>query len=265
MKYLVKINREADTVAEKVLKDNFLNQADRQFCYEDAAILGLLENIINQVKSLEILNKHNHNTSVDVILRAIFENYIYLKFILEQNTALRGKAYQYSIRLSEFAFYDKLTDKTLQSRKLREFIDVSLDTLEKMYGDETDADRRNKMGQEYISLIGMQRLEQKWYNLDGKTKTLKALCATLKKETEYDFIYTLLSKEAHGKDAMEWFDLKEFYVAIKKSNTYKDNLLHIQVATKYLIESVKAIYNYYNMKEKLKHFETMTGLHMIKR
>lgn len=261
LKYLVKIKKEADKVAENVLKDVFSENEFREFSYEDVAIIGLLENIINQVKSLEILDQQNHNTSADVILRAVFENYVYLKFILEGDTALRGKAYHYSVRLSEFEMYDKLTEQTLQGRALREFVNVELDTLKEMYTEKTDVERRNKIEKEYVESIGMKWLGQNWYNLDGKTKSLKKLCNKLKMEAEYEFIYSTLSKEAHGKDAINWFDFQEFVVSIKKSNNYKDNFFHIQVASNYLIESVKEIYKYYGMKDRLKHFQAMLGVH----
>lgn len=261
MKYLTRINREADSVAEIVLHDVFTNQTSREFNYEDAAILGLLENIINQVKSLQILAEHNHHTSADVILRAIFENFVYLKFILEKDTALRGKAYHYSIRLSEFEMIDKLMEQSLRGRKLRELVDQKLSSVVEMYESKTDSENRHRIETEYLDSIGMQRLGQKWYNLDMKTNNLKKLCCKLGLEPEYELIYSILSKEAHGKDAIQWFELQRDFVAIKKSSNYKDNLLHVQLASLYLIQSVKAIYEYYRLKNRLRHFNTMLGVH----
>lgn len=261
MIFLKKINREADKVAGNVLKEAFSEGLNREFSYADMAILGILENIINQVKSLEILHEQNHNTSADIIIRAIFENYVYLKFLLKDNTELKGKSYQYSVRLSEFSLVDKLKDQSLDGKRLRDFIGVKLVDIENMYDTKTDPGQRVRIEKEYLEVIGMKRLEQKWYNLDGKTKNFKDLCNHLQMNTEYEFIYSLMSKEAHGKDANEWFELKEYLVMMKQSSNYKENYLHIQLASMYLMESVKEVYNYYGMKSRKRHFEAMLGVH----
>ena len=37
----------------------------------------------------------------------------------------------------------------------------------------------------YLNEIGMKRVEQKWYNIDGGTKNLKILCGKLDLSVEY--------------------------------------------------------------------------------
>lgn len=261
MRFLTKIYKEADQVLKNIFTEVFQKDGmEYEFSYKDAVITGLLENILNHTKSIIILIENNHHTSLDSILRTIFENYVHLSYILKNDNELRAKSYMYSTRLSEFQMIDKLKESSLIGRKIRELIHVSIEQINQTYQSQTDPDKRERIENRYINNIGMKRLEQKWYNLDGKTNNFKKLCISLGMEAEYEIVYSILSKEVHGKDAVDKLDIQKYFVGVKNSDA-KDTELHIALATIYLIELVRLIYKHYGMKSRLKHFNTMLKLH----
>ncbi len=261
MRCFSKIQKEADEVFGNILTEVFQNEESIvEFTYKDAVVMGLIKNLINHSKSLYILLDNKHHTSVDAILRTIFENYVYLKFILEKNSLVRAKSYAYSNRISEYQMFDKLTEQTLKGKDMRNLLKVTLEEVTAMFEKKDSPERRSEIESLYLEEFGMKWLKQKWYNLDGETKNFKALCIKMGMEPEYEFIYSILSTEVHGKDAMKNLDVQEFFVILKDSHT-KDSKLHISMASLYLMESVRVIYQHYDMKKKLRHFNTMLRIH----
>jgi len=261
LRFLSKVYKEADLVLENIFTEVFQKDVvEYDFTYKDAVITGLIENILNHTKSIIILIENSHHTSLDSLLRTIFENYVHLRYILKDDSELRAKSYVYSTRLSEFQMIDKLKEQSLIGRKIRDFVRVSLEQITQTYQSKTDPSRRERIEKRYINDIGMKRLEQKWYNLDGKTNSFKKLCKSLDLEAEYEIVYSILSKEVHGKDAVDKLEIQKYYVGVKNSDA-KDTELHISLLTLYLIELVRLIYKHYGMTNRLKHFNTMLRLH----
>jgi hypothetical protein len=75
-------------------------------------VLGLLEDMVGKITSLITLIEARNNHVLDSITR-IFENYVYIKYILEKDSFERGKAYFYSQKLNEIKFFDQISDMSL--------------------------------------------------------------------------------------------------------------------------------------------------------
>ncbi|TYS58089.1 hypothetical protein FZC74_13930 [Sutcliffiella horikoshii] len=259
MKTLNKMCREADKVFEKVMSNHFqMNIENIKFDFADAVILGLLENLINHSKSILILVENKQYSSIDSILRTIFENYVFLSFVLQKNTSIRAKAYLYSTKIKEKHFFNCLIEDTLNGYKLRSFLNVNKEDLKRQFSENFNVEKVREIEEKYISEIGMRRVEQKWYNFDGNTKTFKKLCSNLNFSMEYELIYSILSTETHGKDAISNFSFKENRVDILKK--FKNEELHLSLCELYLLDSIRLIYKYYGLKQDLNNFNLLLGL-----
>ncbi|MEQ6378748.1 DUF5677 domain-containing protein [Bacillaceae bacterium S4-13-56] len=220
-------------------------------------ILGLLENLINHSKSMLILLMQKHHVSIDTILRTIFENYVYLKFVLEKDTDKRAKSYGCSTKLKEIQLMDNLAEDSLRGHSLREFLKIKKDDVSKLSKEMSETYKERVIDQ-YLNELGMKRLEQKWYNLNQNTKTLKKLCEDLDLTVEYELIYSILSTETHAKDAIQRFFFEKNYIRILE--VMKNELLYVSMAGLYLIESVRLIYTYYNLKKCLTNFNALIAI-----
>lgn len=258
MKNLKRIVKETDKVFEQIMGEYFENNSTVEFGYTDAVLLGLLENLNNHCKSMLILLDNNHHSSIDTILRIIFENYVYLKFILERDSAKRAKSYVYSTKIKEIQLSDKLTEESLDGYKIRKFLGVRKEEVLEKFTEAMDKDFKEDKINRYLNEIGMKRIEQKWYNIDGGTKNFKILCDKVGLSVEYNLIYSILSTETHGRDAIQNFWFQEDRVNLL--NITKDEKLYLSMGGLYCIEAVRSIYTYYGLKKQLKSFNTLIAL-----
>jgi hypothetical protein len=209
-----------------------------------------------------LLLESKHLTSLDTVLRTIFENYVYIKFILEKDTDLRAKSYTYSTKIKEIQLLNDLTEDSLDGYKLRDFLQIKKDEIRETLAAKMDDEYQKRIKDGYLNEIGMGRLEQKWYNLDGKTNNFKKLCLKLGLFVEYNLTYSILSIETHGKDAIRNFHFEENRIDLIKMEKSED--LYRSMNFTCLMESVRLIYEYYGLKRQLKNFNTLVSINYKK-
>jgi hypothetical protein len=261
MKTLKMLIKEGDKVFNAVIDDYFRNEKiNSEFNYTDAVVLGLLENLINHSKSMVILLENKHHSSLDSILRTAFENFVYLKFIFQKDTARRANSYAVSTKIKEIGLMEDLTEDSMGGYKMREFLEMDKDAVSKDLAKGMDDEYRSNTVNVYLKEIGMSWKGQKWYNLDGKTKDLKTVCSQLDMSVEYKLIYSILSIETHAKNAIRNFNFRENRVDL--INVMKNEELYINLNTLYLRESIELIYSHYGLKQALKKFNTLFALNI---
>lgn len=254
MKLLKKLCNEADKVLENVF-DNYFNLAKREFSFPDAVILGLLENLNNHSKSLLILIDKKHYASLDTVLRTVFENYVYLLYLVEKNTLERSKSYAYSNKIKEIRLFEMLTEDSLYGNQLRKFVGITKEKITKKFSPYINEKYKKEITDFYVDELKMSRTEQKWYNYNGKINNFKKLCIEMKMLKQYDLIYSFLSTETHAKDAIKNFSFHEGFIGL----LYKENenKLHIFLSELFLLEAIRLVYKYYGLNAELKNFNTL--------
>jgi hypothetical protein len=256
LKTLKRMCKEADKVYDKVIDEYFQKRVGEvEFDYDDAVILGLLENLINHTKTLILLIEKEHYASIDTVLRTFFENYVYLQFVLEKDTDLRAKSYFYSTKMKEMNIFNSITEESLSGNKLRKFLGVEKEDIINKFSKQFNSEKISSISKLYLVELGMQRPEQKWFNINGKFKSLKDVCASLELTVEYNLIYSTLSTETHAKDALKNFYFEENRVNLL-SNLKKDQI-HTSLCELYLLNSVRLIYKYYELMKELKMFNKL--------
>lgn len=123
MKTFNRVIIESEKVFEKVI-DGYFKPKGIKVDISDVVILGLLENLINHSKSMKILLENNHYASLDTILRVIFENFVFIKYILDKDTEYRSKSYFYSTKIKEIKLLNMITEDSLEGSEVRKFLEL---------------------------------------------------------------------------------------------------------------------------------------------
>ncbi|WP_404335828.1 DUF5677 domain-containing protein [Planococcus rifietoensis] len=255
------IIRESDKVSESVL-EKFPQNGEEAFDFHDAVIIGLFEDMIGKARAFNSLLEAKNGHALDVVMRSFLESYVYLSYILEEDTPKRGRAYGYGSKLNDIKILNRLNENSRIGRKLREFLDISKEQVEVDYSDALDQEYQKRIKDEYSLAIGSEETKRTWYNADGKTASFETLCNNLGMLSEYEFIYRIFSKEVHSTDALSRmkFEGKEVLIGVFQ----KDALLHSSMASLYLVEGGRKVLSFYNLKKELRQFNAMVKInHLI--
>jgi len=263
MKSLTKSIKMADKALECIINKGLLQSPNyKQLTTKDVVIIAFFENMIGHAKSLKILLENNHHSSIDSIVRTFFENYVYLKFILEEDSQKRATAYLYSLKVEDHLLFDQITNGDEVGRSLRSYLGLTTEELKKDFLDTKKVFNLEEVEQMYLKELGMQRLNQKWYNLYTEKQSLNnfsKLCEKLGLIIEYKLIYSILSLETHGKDAMQKLEIEPNFFSIKNPNS-KNPVLCLNLTTSLLEKMTRELYITFEMKDHLKNHDLLLSL-----
>ncbi|WP_301108392.1 DUF5677 domain-containing protein [Sporosarcina sp.] len=271
LKYIL---RHTDRLSNDVIEEVFATE-QKVLEFEDKAIICLFEDMLGKINSLLILIENNHYFSLQSITRSIFENFIYLSYILKEDTRIRGRSFALSARTDENKLYSLLTERGKVGRKVRSFIGMNESDIAATF-DESKINFDIRLSV-FSDVLMLRKEKSKWYDLNqNKSITnIEQLCNELNLEGEYNLVYRMFSREVHSSDVMSLFDIQEIedlnlkeekndgsapaYVHIKKQKI-EDSLLPVLVSTRSLVEATKTIYSYYELNSKKVLFETNVRL-----
>lgn len=243
-----KVNEITDTVIH-----SFEDNEHKEFDLHDGVIIGLLEEIIGKIKSLEILVTKENFNAIDTIMRSTFEAYVYLMFILEKDTEKRAKAYAFKSKLDELKLFELYTGNDSEGKSIRRFLNIPQEEILRLNSRITP-EYINQYKEKYKNLYKPSEMKKKWYNFNGKTNNFEQLCKSIKKEEEYHLIYRFFSKDVHSSRALSRVRAKENEIQIGIFDANPS--LHINLSTSFLLESGKAVLEYYNLKKALTLFKS---------
>lgn len=263
------INYLTKTIKENKLKNGLINAADSimdrtielkgkksEIGSEDIVIISLQNSILNKVREIDFLIKANKVQSINVILRSMLEQYVYLMYILDSQTYLKAKLF---IRSYQIQTYEKLLNtinfmKSDKSFNVNESETVLQKELEKIR--KTNPEINNI--KDYISYLKKQfdemspnkstkdRLKyEKWYKIDTKTSNMRDLMKSIDmSDAEYEFMYGLASMDVHGISAFGNVKAKkdELILEIPINLKFVETLM-----SSYLLFSSKKIIEYYSV------------------
>lgn len=277
------INYLTKTIKENKLKNGLINAADSimdrtielkgkksEIGSEDIVIISLQNSILNKVREIDFLIKANKVQSINVILRSMLEQYVYLMYILDSQTYLKAKLF---IRSYQIQTYEKLlntinfmkSDKSFNVNESETVLQKELEKIRKTHPEINNI-------KDYISYLKKQfdemspnkstkdRLKyEKWYKIDTKTSNMRDLMKSIDmSDAEYEFMYGLASMDVHGISAFR-------AVNAKKDELILETPINIEfveaLMTSYLFYSSRKIIKYYSVqkdskiKSYLKQFE----------
>lgn len=187
--------------------------------YVRSVISCFLRDIIEDIDSIAVLISKSIAEPCKLNLRRIFENYIYLKFILKENSENRAKAYRVFSLLNKKKETERDDCSTIAWKQLKEAIEkdellknISLPTRDR----KTDITKISEILQSPRYIGVMKEIEQlksnkkgkkqvHWYSLFGGKSNLAELSASIGCSGIY-YLYRFYSRFAHNESALENLD-----------------------------------------------------------
>lgn len=211
MEIIIKNARESVKHVPDVLKET-----TGELELEDIIIVALGLSIVDKAEDIVLLLKKERYDSVEIILRSVFEQIIYVQAILSENTKSRAKAFYASyhvqqgkklksiinlLDLNNNPEFDKVAKEQWAKDERFNSLDEYIDYFKDKFEDHVQPSRKNNYNY------------NTWYNTDGKTVNLRKLVTDLNDdvldEVSYDYIYGLGSMESHGIRTMDQIDYVE--------------------------------------------------------
>ncbi|WP_392454827.1 DUF5677 domain-containing protein [Chryseomicrobium aureum] len=245
------VTEQFESSIEYAFKKTYMDVTPKpQMTEVEAVIMGLAQNINGLNYSIIKLIETDNHYALDSALRSLFENYVSLRFILEDQTVFRAKRYLYSKKNSEYEIGEKLLQTNRRGRELRKFIGMSEEQVNEKLISKLKVYDIDHIRQMMLGELEFKRLSEKWYNVlsNKKLKTFYALCEYMKFQDEYELIYNILSKEAHAMDAFKSFEIEDSLLSFHKLK--KPHIMHTNFGTRMNIEVLKDLMKYFKCKEK---------------
>lgn len=259
LKLLKKLHDEAELVTQNVFSNYFdINQPEKQFDVHDAAIIGLLEDMIGKTNSLILLLEHESFNGADSLTRMMMENFIYLKFILQKDTVNRARSYYFSLKVRQVKFYKQMIEQSVLGSELRKYLNLSVDKINEKFPKLADESIVEVLEQNYLNSLNHKDQRQKWYSIKKEINSFRALCGYLGFEKEYVLLYQSFSGEVHALEAANYFEFEEDMVMVQRKEG--EIATHVTIVSRFLLEVIKNVYSYYNLKDDLKKFNTSLKL-----
>lgn len=239
-----------DEITEKVLK-RFEEKQTKEFGIHDGVIIGLLEEVLGKLKSLKILIENENFDSNDIVMRSAFEAYVYLFFILEDDTEKRARAYAYKNKVEEIKLFEQMTEGSRKGNAIRGYLGI---TLEEVLANnpQINSEYIIRIKEKYENLFSPKEMKKTWFDFDNKTKNFEQLCTKMGMEVEYNLIYRIFSKDVHSNRALSRLKFTEKEVSVGVFD--KGTLLHRNMASLILVKLGRKVLQYYKLQNDLNLF-----------
>lgn len=218
----------------------------------DTVLVMMTKNIIERVKTIQILSEMNREESITILTRAFLELQVSLIFILQKNTNERAQSYYYNNKIQ--------TAKNLISmQKTNPKYDLTLNKkeIEELKKDIPEAnsiqdyiylyeEKWYKMFSPYKSK-GKKRLYRKWYALEWEHTSFKDMMRSIGVEEElYHFFYGITSIDSHGMGAVKNIKINQ---DVYKITGALPSYLCYAVIESYLCNVIFELSDYYGLTE----------------
>ncbi|WP_042142807.1 DUF5677 domain-containing protein [Paucisalibacillus sp. EB02] len=257
MKILKKILKEAEGSLELVF-DKAFSKINKELEIEDAVTLGFFEDMVRKIDSFTTLAEKEKSSSIDLITRSILESYVYLKLLFLRERRLYARSYMATQKLRELSMYNKITSDNKNGKKIRELLGKGIDDIKKATNFGATEEKLKDLKEQFSDVFERRRENQKWYNLDGKTKNFEQLCIKLDMFAEYELAYRILSNEVHSMDIMKRWHFEKNQVFVLEG--YKNNDMNVSIVSKLLLEALNELYNLYGLNKELIRFKTILAI-----
>lgn len=227
----------------KIFIDDLINEGESEKDIVSEVVGNIAINVYDLSKSILVLEENSQYAGLDTLMRLVVERYVYIAYILKDDSFRRANAY----KLNYFFAQKNLIDNLLSSDKIN--------------GEESRLDDRNVVSyeeyfktqfdpyeKEYNSLYP-HKLNKYWYNNDNKTPNFYKLCKKLGLLEEYNFIFRVTSLEVHAIIGLKHFSYDRYAKDAKIEMTgYLDGIDSIVIPT--LEKIMKALNNYFVTEQK---------------
>ena len=231
-----------------------------------AAAIALLNSYLSKMSDINLLLRNNRYTSANIVMRAAFENEIYIRHIFERRNRqeIRGTAYFYSDfqKLSDYLAHMDSTEsfssediinsinsspriKALgRFRSLNDYLNYFRQHFRECFrfnGNENTKGLRFRTFNDSEPFQKCNIDKWKWYNDDKKTSNFRSLVMRLHCSDEYMVLYSPTSNAIHSDGLRTSLDVTKYSITITEKYapamltffraSVIDNIKYMQQAT----------------------------------
>lgn len=249
------IEREIDKLGLVVQKgEEILNNSYKHFSEQypkmpDEIIVGMLlyGKVIENLDAVFILLENASEQCAESITRDLFENMLYLKFILDtEHFEKRALAYYYSYLRDRLTSVGTLLSQTPKGVKIRGYMNKELpdeslerlrDALKKIMSEKKFKGIKN----EWYRIKGSKKnYYPKWHRLFGGPEKIRDLAVYCDFEAEYDMLYGTYSSQVHSTNALQHIKIiGDGRIGIKQLRTYYNPQAPLLAARSFGIAAIK--------------------------
>lgn len=171
---------------------------------EHLVIVSLYRKLLEQVDGIFIIADHKQDSASKVMIRAVLETYLALKYILQVKKHIKDRAYCYYIGYvkSQHESANYIIDSSLKGFS----IESTKETINRT-NQILNEKKFERLLTEWEKAKAKQKInyEPKWYSLFNGPRSIKQLINKLKdkdSDTNENKLYELLSTEAHAYQAL---------------------------------------------------------------
>lgn len=225
----------------------------------DTVLIMMTKNIIERVKTIQILSEIHREESITILTRAFLELEISLIFILKTNTEERAKSYYYNNRIQTVKSLVKM-----QKSNPRYDLELNKEEIVELKKDVPEANnlkdymyyyekKWNKMFSPYTNKR-KSRPYRKWYALNWEYKSFKDVMESVGvDEATYHFFYGITSIDSHGMGAIWNINIVQDTYKIKGS---LPSYLCYAIIESHLCNVIFRLSEYYELNEDKKLVST---------
>lgn len=252
LKQLKKLINETEHVT-RLISEEYFEKYNRTIQICDGVILGLYEDMLEKTKALIKLIDNDSGAATDFTARSIFENYVYLYYILmdKRTSRLKTESYYLQSKTGEWERYQKYLDEDEEGEELRNFLDTSLAFVKESGNNRNPTEEIEKLEMQFPKVMEKRKRQQKWYYVVGDNTNMYYLCKFCGMLGEYRTVYQPFSDETHSINVLKRFKITEdsFYT---KFNIY-NNQTQIDISSSLLLSITAKLLEFYGLsKEKSK-------------
>ncbi|WP_257205867.1 DUF5677 domain-containing protein [Bacillus sp. AFS051223] len=220
---------------------------------EHAVAMLLFRKVIEKLDAIFILVDNGSEKSAESIARDLFENVLYLKFILnEEHFRRRALSYHYSYLKDKLSFAILISSNTQRGKGIRSYLnkDLPMGRIEQQ-----KKQLRQTMNKPYFRNIKNEwdRLERKkeypkWHSLFKGPKTIKELSVECGMEPIYHILYRSYSSQVHSMNAFGQIDeIGDGLVGLRDLRNNEDYYSILLTARSFGIGAIKAYIDFFSL------------------
>lgn len=229
--------------------------------YPDDITIALLlfRKVIEKLDAIFILIENASEKAAESIARDLFENILYLMFVLDtKHFKIRALSYYYSFLKNRLHYVHLLSSKNKKGQKIRGMLGISdNDPLNEML-EEKNRSLRSSIKRECFANINKEweyqerkKLFPKWHSLFKGPKTIKELSIQYGFETEYELLYRSYSSEVHSTNALSQIEeLGNNLAGIKNLRVYEDPKTIIMISRSFGIHGLNTFINFFEIESR---------------
>lgn len=195
--------------------------SEKNLAAEHLVVISVYRKLLEQLDGNFVLADHKLQSASTVMIRATFETYLGLKYILQEKRRVKDRAFCYYIGYYKSQLAAAEYSKGHFSAELpKERLENTVNAIEKTMNDP----KYKKIVKAWEKAKSQQKIpyEPKWYSLFNGPRSVKQLVSVLDEPEIYKF-YELLSIEAHGYQALNGLEAKDASLFLKPLRDTNDD------------------------------------------